>query len=201
MNRDLLTHEKGEFMTSDEYGELIGQLATFMEAKPIIFCESLNDNEDIPFKYNADLGIFEGGTTPSHNVWRDVKQLGTYRSKTRMGATATVKASIEFEYNVDMSMPETAAPCLEGRYLYTFRVPAALADAPAIKRNGRAVFIARLAGPYISEKTSTGDPTLDAPYDVTTQTLTVHARLQKMFIIGPSGKEVWSCNVDPSAGL
>lgn len=200
MNRSLLTREKGEFMTSDQYGELVSKRAAFMEAKPIIFCESLDDNEDVPFKYNADSGVFDGSTTPSHNVWRDVKQLGTYRSKTRMGATATVKASVEFEYNVDMSLPETVAPCLEGSYVHTFRVPASIADAPALKRNGRVVFIVKLERPYISEETSPGEPTLDDPYDVTTQTLTIYARLQKMFIIGPSGKEVWSCNVDPSLG-
>jgi hypothetical protein len=198
MNRSLLTHEKGEFMTSESYGDLVSKVAAVMEAKPIIFCESLNDNEDVSFKYDADSAMFEGSTMPSHNVWRDVKQLGTYRSRTRMGVAATVKASVEFEYNIDMSLPEVVAPCLDGRYIHTFHVPATIADAPAIKRSGRVVFIAKLERPYISEDRTSGEPTIDDPYDVTTQTLKVYAKLQKMIVIGPAGNEVWSCNVDPS---
>lgn len=227
INRNLLNHEKDEFIKNSEYDDLVSKVATVMEEKPIIFCETLSNNDNFSFKYNADAEVFEVFMSKYHNVWRDVKRLGTYRSKTIMGVTANVSASIEFQYNADLSLPEIVPHCLKGRNFlasesiqtlyteefkewqadtmdklggYKLHVPVSIVDAPALKRNGRVAFIAKLERPYISEETSSSNPTLDEPYDVTSQTLTIYARLQKILIISPLGKQVWSCNLETSKG-
>jgi hypothetical protein len=77
MNRSMLDREKGEFETDAEFADLSGKIEALMAGEPIIFCESLDDNPDIAFKYKADDQVFEGSFSRNHNVWRDVKQLGS----------------------------------------------------------------------------------------------------------------------------
>lgn len=165
-----------------------------LNQKPIVVCEPVYDNPDIDFTYNADSSSFSGGFQNHHNVWRDVKKLGSYRSKTRMGVSATVKASVEFEYDVSLELPEKQIGCLATSYSGSkFVAPVPRDAAPAIKGRGILVILGRLAPPYIGSDESSGKPTLDDPYDVYTRTLTVHIKPEKVALLGPDGQVVWSC--------
>ncbi|WP_122928130.1 TonB family protein [Sphingobium sp. LF-16] len=195
MNRELLTAAKNEFETSAQFSERSDRLQSALGGEPILFCESLNDNEDVPFAYKADEQLFEGSFYKNHNVWRDVKPLGSYRTKTRMGIPVTVKSSAEFEYNVALDMPANLMGCVSGDYGYKFAVPQPIAGAPALKAGGKIAFIARLISPYVSEEESPGEPSLDNPYDIATQTITVHAQPERLIVLDGTGKEVWSCRV------
>lgn len=195
MNSSLIARQKGEFETNAEYSEQAGKIAGVLSGEPILICETLDDNEDVPFRYDADNQLFDGSFSSSHNVWRDVKQLPSYRSKTRMGIPMTIKASIEFEYNVDFDMPSAFEPCLQGRYLYKFKVSQPLPGAPALKAAGKIAFQARLVPPYVSENEAPGEPSLDDPYDIYTFRITVHARPEKLSVIDVLGREIWSCEL------
>jgi len=196
MNREWIARPKDEFETSEHFQQRAGKLTDLLATDSIAFCESLDDNPDMPFAYKADDQRFEGSFSSSHNVWRDVKNLGSYRSRTRMGIAATVRASAAMEYDITMSFPSELKGCLTATYsTYKYRVPSTFAEAPLLKGRGRAVFIAKLEAPYISADQSSGNPTLDDPYDVYTSTLTVHARPERLVIIDGVGKEVWSCRV------
>jgi Gram-negative bacterial TonB protein C-terminal len=196
MNREWIARSKDEFETTEHFRQRAGKLTELLSRDSIAFCESLDDNPDMPFAYKADDQRFEGSFNSSHNVWRDVKNLGSYRSRTRMGIAATVRASAELEYDIAMSFPSELRGCLTADYsTYKYRVPLSLADAPLLKGRGRAVFIAKLESPYIHATESSGNPTLDDPYDVYTSTLTVHVKPQRLVIIDGTGKEIWSCRV------
>lgn len=195
MNRDMLTREKGEFETSAEYQERTGRISGVLADKPIIFCETVDDNPDVRFTYKADEQRFEGSFSRGHNVWRDIKQLGSYRTKTRMGIPVTVKASLEFEYDVALDLPTKLDGCLSNDYAYEFQVPHPIASAPLLKAGGRIAFLAKLDAPYVSESDSPGEPTLDDPYDITTHTITIHARPERIILVDAAGKEAWSCRI------
>lgn len=199
MNERILHQEKGEFETTAEFNNRVARLANAVNGGSIVICQPLNDNEDLPFAYNADDQSFEGSFARNQNVWRDVKQLGRYRSKTRMGIAATVKASAEYEYNVAMRMPEDGTAC--GRpnsyaSTYQFRVPVPAAQAPQVKASGYAVFIGKLIPPYIGQTEESGKPTLDDPYDEYEQSLTVSFQPQRVAVVDGTGKELWSCTPD-----
>ena len=77
MNSTWLTAPKGEFETSEEYSNRLDKVGSAVGRRQLVICEPLDDNPDIAFSYEADDERFAGSFTPSHNVWRDVKQLGT----------------------------------------------------------------------------------------------------------------------------
>lgn len=194
MNSDLVTNPKGEFETSQEYEARAAKLDGVINQRPIVICEYLDDNPDISFSYNADAGAFEGSFSSNHNVWRDVKPLGTYRSKTRMGVSAIVKASLEMNYEVDLDLSRDLKGCLVGSILsFKFSAPVSRALAPTVKQGGRLVFVGRLVPPYIDEQELDGEPTLDDPYDVHSYTLTVHMKPAQIALLGADGSVVWSC--------
>lgn len=201
MNSRVISTPKQEFETSEQYAERAGKIAAIVSDEAIIICEPLDDNPDVPFTYQADLQRFEGSFAKSHNVWRDVKQLGTYRSRTRMGIPMTIRASVEMEFNIALNLASGLKGCLAGDYSsFNFRVPSPLSSAPALKAGGRIVFLAKLEAPYVSKSEDPGRPALDNPYDIYTHTLTVSAKPEKLVVIDAAGKEVWSCVVG-TAGL
>lgn len=196
MNREWIARSKYEFETTEQFEQRARKLTELLATDSIAFCEPLDDNPDMSFAYKADDQRFEGSFSSNHNVWRDVKNLGSYRSRTRMGIAATVRASAEMEYEVNMSFPSELRGCLTGNYsTYKYKVPSTLAEAPLLKGRGRAVFIAKLEAPYIEAQERSGNPTLDDPYDVYTSTLIVRAKPERLVIIDSVGKEVWSCRV------
>lgn len=193
MNIDLLTHEKGEFETSEQYKQRSDKLAEILSSDPIALCVS----PDIitSFSYHADEKIFEGSLGDTLNVLRDVKQLRSYRSKTRMGASATVKSALVMEYNAALSFPSYPYGCLSGEYNHTFHVPYGRDDAPTLKSIGRIVLLAKLEPPYVGKEDTRGSPTLDNPYDIYTREITVHLKLEKLIVADYRGNEIWSCRV------
>jgi len=194
MNADLLTVGKGEFESSEDYQKRAGELTAIMAGKPIVICEPLDDNPDISFTYDADTGEFSGGFSTDHNIWRDVKSLGSYRSKTRMGIPMTVKASVELEYDVRLSLATNIKGCLNTTYSRaTFTAPVSREIAPGIKGLGALVTIARLEFPYTSKEDREGSPSLDNPYDVYNYILRVHARPERFVLLDAGGKVAWSC--------
>ncbi|WP_423141709.1 energy transducer TonB [Parablastomonas sp. CN1-191] len=199
LNKGLLHQEKGEYETTEQFNERASKLAAAVNDGDKIFCQPLDDNEDLPFRYNADERHFAGSFNQSQNVWRDIKKLGSYRSKTRMGISATVKASVSFEYNVELRMPGDDTSC--GRIsayssTYQFAVPVAAVDAPAVKARGYAAFIGKLASPYIRESRQSGSPTLDDPYDEYENDYVVTFRPERIIIVDGTGKQLWSCSPD-----
>lgn len=195
INRDWLTREQGEFETTEAYSASRAKLADALNKTPIVICEDLSDNEDAPFKYDADRQRFEGSFASTHNVWRDSKNLGTYSAKTRMGIPMTVKASADFEYDISLEIVQTMPGCISASYLNTYFVPVPLADAPLTKAVGKIAYVVRLAAPYVSYKETPGDPSLDNPYDVHTFGISVTARLEKILVVGAGGKPLWQCVV------
>jgi len=192
-NADWLAAPKGEFETSEAYAARKQKLEGLLSDNPVVICESLNDNEDVSFAYDADHKQFDGSFLRSHNVWRDIKSLGSYRSKTRMGISATVKSSIEFEYDVSLQFPDEMQGCLSGTYSVAFHAPTPIENAPALKRYGRIVYLAKLVSPFVETSQSPGSPTIDDPHDIYTSTLTVHAKPLKVIVIDGRDAEVWSC--------
>ena len=83
--RSRINSPKGEFETNAEYAERTGKIESALNpADPVIICQPLDDNEDAPFEYNANRQVFKGSFRPHQNVWRDVKRLKSYVSRTRM---------------------------------------------------------------------------------------------------------------------
>ena len=196
LNAGLLTSQKGEFETDQQYQERSAKLAGVMAGDSIAICEPLNDNPDIEFRYDTENQRFSGSFSASHNVWRDSKSLGSYKSRTRMGIPMTVKASVEWEYDVSLTIDDTIPGCLSTKYgSSSFSVPATLEKAPLIKYGGRIAYIARLAPPYVKTSETPGEPSLDNPYDVYTKTTTVYARLEAIAIVDNTGATVWKCEV------
>ena len=69
LNAGLLTSQKGEFETDQQYQERSAKLAGVMAGDSIAICEPLNDNPDIEFRYDTEnqrfSGSFSAGGTPS----------------------------------------------------------------------------------------------------------------------------------------
>jgi TonB family protein len=194
MNADWLDVPKGEFETTDQYKEREAKLEKLMGENQVIVCEPTWDNPDIQLTYNADAQVFSGSFQRNHNVWRESKALGSYVSKTRMGVRATVKSSLEMNYDISLQLPNELKGCLAGSYgSLSFSAPAARDTAPGIKRLGRLVIVGQLVSPYIRTEDEDGNPTLDNPYDVYGRTFTLSLKPTRIVLIGTEGEEVWSC--------
>lgn len=196
-NRKLLHTEQGEFETSAEYDERVAGIGAVMSSESIMVCEPLDDNDDVPFKYDADSGTFNGSFHNHHLIYRDSKSLGSYQSSTAMGAKATVKASIDFDYNIKLSRrPGGNTPCLRnGGYSNEFAFPVDRGAAPQLKYGGSIAYVAKLVTPYVEYSETKGKPTIDYPYDEYTNTVDVLAKLEKVMILDGSGGIVWSCEL------
>jgi TonB family protein len=198
MNADLLHQEKGEYETSDQFAVRVSRLASALGGNETIFCQPLNDNEDLPFFYDADTQKFEASFDKNQNVWRDVKQLGSYRTTTRMGVPLTVKASVEFEYNASLTIPKPDESCGASAsypFNYRFTVPASLSEAPILKARGFVAFIGKLVPPYVTEEQNSGSPSLDDPNDIQTVIRTVSLKTNRIILVNGAGKQLWSCNL------
>lgn len=197
--KDRIALEKSGYETEAEFGERRGKLEGAMsEVGQVVVCQPLDDNEDAPFSYDAEREVFRGTFDARQNVWRDVKRLGSYVSKTRMGVRATVKASAQFEYDVDMgaAFRGTVPACLKSRYGdYSYEVPIARAQAPALKSSGYLVFVGRLVSPFYGSSDSPGSPTLDDPRDVYERVMTVHFAPVSAVVVGPGGLKPWECRI------
>jgi TonB family protein len=197
MNVDLLHQEKGEYETSDQFAVRVSRLANAISGNETIFCQPLNDNEDLPFVYDADTERFEVSFDKNQNVWRDIKQLGSYRTTTRLGVPLTVKASVEFEYNASLTIPKPDEFCGTSSLYsstYKFKVPSAVLEAPMLKAGGYVAFIGKLVPPYVTEEESSESPSLDYPYDLQTVSRTVSLKATRIVLVSGLGKELWSCN-------
>lgn len=196
-NEDMLSSRKREFETEAEYQDRADKISGVMAKDSVVFCEPLNDNPDLSFTYDTASHQFKGSFAREHNVWRDTKSLGSYKSRTRMGAAAIVKASVEWEYNINLTINEVQASCLKAGYGQAdFQAPVAIDSAPSVKFAGRFVYVVRLIHPYVETSETPGNPTLDDPYDVYTKTTTVFARLEAVAIVDGTGATVWKCVVD-----
>lgn len=193
-NESLLSLEKGEFEPDADYQKRATQLAHLMADKPVVFCEYLDDNPDVPFAYDTEANWFAGSFNSRHNVWRDEKQLGSYKTRTRMGIPVTVKSSVEWNYNIDFSVANSLPGCLTTKYdQSSFKASIPLEQAAAVKRYGKIAFSVRLEPPYVTTSERPGSPTLDDPYDVYSKTTEIHGRLQTVAIIDAQGAVVWKC--------
>ena len=193
-----LSQPKSEFETNAEYADRTQKLESVVNGpNPVIICQPLNDNDDAPFTYDADRQMFNGTFGAHQNVWRDVKGLGSYVSRTRMGIRARVKASADLEYDVDMSdsLGELARTCVKDETVnYSYEVPVSRSDAPRVKAYGYLVFMGRLVSPFIESDDTPGSPTLDDPNDVYERDLTVHFAPSQIALVGPDGKRLWECS-------
>lgn len=192
---------KGEYETQAEFDARRGKLEDTLNGQGnIVVCQPLDDNEDAPFTYDAEREVFAGSFDAHQNVWRDVKRTGSYVSRTRMGVRATVKSSVEIEYNVDLSSALGARQpaCLKGNYTFGYEAAVPRAEAPLLKARGYLVFTGRLVAPFIASDDSPGEPTLDNPHDVFERDLTVHFSPRSVAIVGPGGSRPWICEITPS---
>ena len=158
-------------------------------------CQPLDDNEDAPFAYDADRQVFSGSFLAQQNVWRDVRKVGSYVSRTRMGVRATVSSSVNIEYDVDFgkTLREALPACLQGTYSYEYAVAVPRADAPGVKADGYLVFVGRLVAPFITSSDTPGSPTLDDPRDVYERSMTVSFAPRRAAIVAPAREPVWTC--------
>ena len=197
--RSRISLTKGEFETDAEFAERTGKIEGALNGQArIIVCQPLDDNEDAPFQYDPERQVFKGSFRSNQNVWRDVKRIGSYVSRTRMGVRAKVSASTELEYNVNMgdSLRPVGRTCGKDEFLsYSYEVPVPRSKAPAVKSNGYLVFIGRLVSPFIDSADTPGSPTLDDPHDVYERDLTVHFAPTEITLIGPSGSRLWECKL------
>ena len=192
-----ITPEKSEYETAAEYAERVRKLEALLNpANPIIVCQPLDDNEDAPFEYDAERQVFKGSFRSHENVWRDVKRLGSYVSKTRMGVSARVSASAEMDYDVEMGGALAAFSPACGKYEYggySYEVPVLRGEAPLVKARGYLVFIGRLVSPFIDSDDTPGSPTLDDPHDVYERDLTVYFKPTEAAVVSSSGELLWQC--------
>lgn len=134
--RGRITLDKSEYETAAEFGDRLGKMEDLLNQRgQIVICQPLDDNEDAPFRYDADREVFVGTFDEHQNVWRDVKRTGSYVSRTRMGVRATVTSSIDIEYDLQLnSLDAFARSC--GKRSYgdvTYEVPAPRGTAPLLK--------------------------------------------------------------------
>jgi hypothetical protein len=195
-----INHTKGEFETEAEFADRTHKIENILNgANPIIICQSLDDNSDAPFEYDADHELFKGSFATHQNVWRDVKRLGSYVSHTKMGVRAKVTSSLEMEYNVDMgdSLRAVGRTCGKSDYLgYAYEVPVPRTAAPLLKARGYLVFLGRLVSPFVETGDTPGSPTLDDPEDIYERDYTVHFAASEVAIVGLDGARIWDCRLD-----
>ena len=197
--RSSLSPEKGEYETSGEYEARVQRLTSAINGSgEIIVCQPLNDNEDAPFAYDADSGVFKGSFRNQFNVWRDIKRTGTYVSKTRMGARATVQASVDVEYNLALANSWRSAntSCLTTNYSgSSYTVPVARDQAPLLKLSGYLVFRGHVVPPFVEGADTAGSPTLDDPHDVYERSITLHFEPTAVTVVGAGGLKPFDCSV------
>jgi TonB family protein len=190
---------KSEYETDAEFQARKQKAESIINAgRKIIVCQPLDDNEDTPFDYDADKGVFKGSFNFHQNVWRDTKRLGKYVSHTRMGIRATVTSSLDIEYDLDLgeSLREVSNGCLSADYLSAkYEVPVPRAEAPALKASGYLVFLGRLSYPFFDTSDSPGSPTLDDPRDIYERDMTVHFALEELAVVGPNAV-AWKCVIE-----
>lgn len=199
-----LTIEKSEFETAQEFAARKDKLENAISSLgDVIVCQPLLDNEDAPFIYDAESEHFVGTFHMNQNVWRDVKQLGTYVSRTAMGARATVKSSLEMNYNLDLDENPALARsgCFgEERYQKKFTVHVRREDAPSLKAGGYLVIVGSLTSPFVKVEDTPGEPTLTDPYDVYVHDITLSMIPKKVAVVGPpiiapTGAPLFQCDI------
>lgn len=196
--RSRIALEKGEYETEAEYAVRRRKMEDVLNGESrLIVCQPLDDNEDAPFRYDPEREVFAGTFAAHQNVWRDVKRVGSYVSKTRMGVRATIRSSVQLEYDVDLGGPlrDNRPDCLKGSYRFEYELPVPRADAPLLKARGYLVFTGRLVAPFISRDDTAGSPTLDDPNDVYERSLTVNFEPDQVAVVGPSGSPAWTCRI------
>ena len=194
--RSRIALEKGEYETEAEFATRRRKLEDVVnQGGEIVVCQPLDDNEDAPFRYDPERELFKGSFVTHQNVWRDVKRTGSYVSKTRMGVKATVRSSVQIEYDVDLGtrLRGLQLPCLKGSFEFDYEVPVPREDAPLLKARGYLVFTGRLTSPFVSQNDTEGSPTLDDPTDVYERSLTVSFEPRRADVIGPVGDPAWTC--------
>lgn len=74
---------KSEYETDAEFKGRQHKLEDLLNAQgQVVVCQALNDNDDAPFTYNADRGVFSGSFAAHQNVWREIKRTGvTYHAR------------------------------------------------------------------------------------------------------------------------
>jgi hypothetical protein len=192
-----LSATRTEFETQAQFDERTAKLTDAINGSgSIIICQYLNDNEDVSFRYDADRQQFSGSFDPDLAAWRNIRQVGSYVSKTRMGVRATVRSSVDIEYMADMTdtLRSTRVSCLRGGYGdVSFQFPVPQADAELLKLTGYLVILGRIVPPYYSESDTAGAPTLDDPTDVFTRKMSVPFQPSEIAVIDFQGKKVWDC--------
>jgi hypothetical protein len=195
---------KGEFETSAAYeARMAGMEGTLAGDRELIVCQYLDDNEDVRFTYDAEKQAFSTSFDQRLRAEIDWKKTGSYVSKTRMGARATVTSYFGIDYFIDMaaSTISPSADCIKGGYSsVSFTVPVPLAEAPAVKADGYLVILGRLASPFYKRTQTTGSPTLDDPSDVTQVEMTATIRPRAFYIVMPGGKIIWQCELSRRGG-
>jgi hypothetical protein len=194
--RDRITLDKSEYETATEFSDRRGKLEGIINQQgQIVICQPLDDNEDAPFRYDADREVFIGTFDQHQNVWRDVKRTGSYVSRTRMGVRATVTSSIDIEYDLQLSSLDVfARSCGKQSYgSLAYEVPIPRATAPLLKAAGYLVFVGRLVSPFVTTSDSPGEPSLDNPKDVYERDIEVHLALASAAVVGPGNVVAWKC--------
>lgn len=199
MNETTIQPTKGEYESTDSFTTRLAQVRDFMEKEPKFVCLSLSNHNEVDFQYIADNQHFLASFPSNIAVLSSVRFLKNYRSTTAFGVAATVRATLESQYRLDLLTQDLKSTCLDiypvdGSYKIFFTVPASLADAPRIKTNGKMVVAFTLTSPFVSESFKQGEPTLDDPLDASIHALTVTAAPSAIHVIDAGGKVVWSCS-------
>jgi TonB family protein len=198
-NRNWLRLEKSEFETEAEFRQRTTKLEnTINGLGEVVVCQPLDDNEDAPFTYKAEEQLFEGSFQSHQNVWLDTKRVGSYVSRTRMGARARVTSSIEIDYNLQLEgLPDRPrSACLGGNYgSFTYQAKVAREQAPLVKRTHFLAFAGKLVAPFVDTNDTSGSPTLDDPNDVYERDLTVHLQPTRVAVVGPQGAKPFECDL------
>lgn len=192
-----LDQTKGEFETEEEFSARVTKLSETINAdRETIVCQSLANNRDAPFQYDADAETFSGSFNQNLRAELDYKDLGSYVGKTRMGISFRIKRSLEIDYNADLSLiSRNETPCRKISYLdvtYSLTVPRA--EAIGVKRDAYLVIIGTLRSPYVTQEDSNPTPSLDEPYDDFTRTITVKFEPTRFVIVMPGGKRLLECS-------
>lgn len=198
--KQILEAEKGEFETQAAFDARVAGLSDVVNGgRQMIVCQGLDDNEDVPFRYNADKEVFTGSFDKRLRADLDWKKTGTYVSRTRMGTKATVESFLDIEYIVDMSSsPRRSNGCAKSDYLgkTTFEVAVPRAIAPNVKANGYLVILGKLKRPFFEETRSPGSPTLDHPKDIYEVGMHTTMNPEALVIVTPDEKQVWKCDLE-----
>lgn len=197
LNESWLKTEKREFETSDEFSQRAEKLTSLIGGDQILVCQPLNDNEDAPFEYKADIQKFSGAVHSAQNIWRDRKQLGRFKTRTRMGIPFTISASSVMEFDADFEINANRRGCLNSEkynVIRNYEVSVPRSDAPYLKATGYLVYIGRLTSPYVETSSSHDTASLDDPFEVVRNGITLHLAVDRLIVADGHGKEWWNCN-------